>query len=219
MAFSRTTTKFFRWHALVGLLALIPCHVFAGDLPTIVGDLAGQKLAGERWAVEWKRSIANRQSNNLQAQLDYQESTDGSGGLLILANRRDVVAELNLARRLYGRARESYEALVVQMKLQLENGDSPTENENFDDRLTQATLAADRFIEVAEYFVSDENAPLNLNKVEGRENLVGLVGESIGPLIEAAKELWIFYAESGEKRRVNLISHISKLHWTKFDEI
>lgn len=151
--------------------------------------------------------------------MDYQESTDGSGGLLILANRRDVVAELNLARRLYGRARESYEALVVQMKLQLENGDSPTENENFDDRLTQATLAADRFIEVAEYFVSDENAPLNLNKVEGRENLVGLVGESIGPLIEAAKELWIFYAESGEKRRVNLISHISKLHWTKFDEI
>ena len=191
----------------------------ADDLPTIIGDLSAQKLGAERWAVEWKRSIANRQRENLEVQQDYLRSTGGTGGLLILAHERDLVAEIGLARRFYGRARESYEGLIVQMRLQLAIGDSPTENENFNDRLSRATSAADRFIEAAEYFVNNPEAPLDLKQMEEKENLVGLIGEAIGPLIVAAKELWIFYAKSAQQTRERLISGIATLHWKKFDEI
>ena len=199
--------------------SLLATTAVAADFPTIVGDLTAQKLSAERWAIGWKNSVTKRQKENLEAQQKYRRSTGPSGGLLVLAHRRDLVAEIGLAKRLYGRARENYASLVVQMELQLEIGESPTENQNFDDRLSSAVASADRFIEAAEYFVNNPNAPLDLKLMEAKENLIGLIGEAIGPLVEASKELWIFYARSAQETRQRIVTRIQKLNWKMFDEL
>lgn len=187
------------------------------NFPAAIGILSAQKLACEQWAKEWKSLIQRHETENLALQKKYEQTN--ATGLQLRAHERDSAQELAVASRTYGFARASYERFVQQTIAQITLGQDFEQTEDFKNALTLATQSGDRFIKIAEHYVTNPNAPLDTTNTEFKENALGLVSEAIGPVINAFKEIWLFYKKSEQDTRNHLISQIGALKFLEFEKI
>lgn len=193
----------------------LSCAADGSNDANVIGELARQKVAAEGWARNWKSRLNAAISEEIAYQNDDSVSSSYLKVSLHSCNLEDRYREF---RTTYTTAAAAYEGLIAQIRLAvIQSGDY--EELELASSSRSAIYAADAFISQAQLAVNAPNICSKLNEIEVKENLIGLLGETIEPVLNAILTFHERYSSEKAESRKAILKEIDALRWVAVEEL